>query len=205
LETGLAALDELLPVQGWRRGGMHEVLGDGDQPLLPLLVARRAVTRGAVVWCDPLGRLYLPAVAAMGLDVDRIILLRPRAPQEELWAINECLRCKGVSVCVARVDRLSMLDARRLQLSAECGGGVGILLRPERALTQPYAAATRWRVRPSPGERTVHRWKVELIHGHGGRVGKSVILEVDRDTNHVRASQAVADRSAAPATKAITA
>ncbi len=205
LVTGLAAVDELLPGQHWRKGNVHEVLGPSNGALFPLLVVRQAMTRGAIVWCDPAGELYLPAVAAMGVSLDRLILLQPRSPQEALWAISECLRCKGVAACVARVEKLSMLDARRLQLAAECGGGVGLLLRPASAIHQPYAAATRWIVRPQPGERTVHRWTVQLIHGHGGRVGESVILEVGRDTNLVRASKAVADRSSAPATKAITA
>jgi hypothetical protein len=31
-------------------------------------------------------------------------------------------------------------------------------------------------------------WIVELLHGHGGRLGSSVLLEVDRETGDWRAS-----------------
>ena len=77
---------------------------------------------------------------------------------------------------------------------------MGLLLRPMIATRTGfqappiYAAATRWLIEPAPGERTVQRWKVQLIHGHGGRVGKTVILEHSRETNLVRAVEKLADR-----------
>ncbi len=204
IKTDLPALDDLLPDGAWRCGCVHEMISQGEHPIFPLLVARKAAARGTVVWCDPAGELHLPAVAALGLPLEKLILLRPRSPADLLWAVNECLRCKGVSACVAKIEKLTMVDARRLQLSAEGGGGVGLLLRPESALRQPYAAATRWRIRPTHGERTIHRWKVQLIHGHGGRVGKSVVLEVSRDKNIVRASETVGDRQTASPTETVT-
>src|SRR2546423_471989 len=70
--------------------------------------------------------------------------------------------------------RLTRVGARRLQLAAEAGGGVGLLLRPARS-AQHYAAATRWLVAPTCGEASVQRWRVELVHGHGGRVGRAVL------------------------------
>src|SRR2546423_1093128 len=82
---------------------------------------------------------------------------------------------------------LPALEARRLQLSAERGGGIGLLLRPLGRASSEHAAVTRWLVRPAPGERTVQRWSIQLVHGHGGRVGQSVILEHSRETNRVRA------------------
>ena len=48
-------------------------------------------------------------------------------------------------------------------------------------------------------ERTVQRWKMQLIHGHGGRVGQAVFLEYHRDTaqtNAVRATEQLVYRSA---------
>jgi hypothetical protein len=87
------------------------------------------------------------------------------------------------------------VQARRLQLAAEQGGNLGILLRSADAIDWPYAAATRWRITPARGERMVQRVRVELVHGHGGRVGQSVLLEMSRETNHVRAVSELADRS----------
>ena len=189
------------------RAAGNEVGGDGvgsdgveDAALRPLsshsATPHSSPRHASVIWCDPKGTLYPPALAAHGIPLERLFLLHPRAAAEQTWAVAECLRCKGVAAVVAPVDyRLSRVEARRLQLSAERGGGVGILLRPaDRSLASEHAAVTRWLVRPAPGERTVQRWNVQLIHGHGGRVGQAVILEHSRETNRVRAVAAVVDR-----------
>jgi protein ImuA len=116
------------------------------------------------------------------------------------------MRCKGVSATVAPVERLSRIETRRLQLAAEAGGGAGILLRPLDRHASVYAAATRWLVSPARGERCVQRWKVQLVHGHGGRVGEAVVLEHRRDTrttqaNPVRQVAELADRPAPAAAR----
>ena len=208
ISTGLAQLDALAPGGGFARGAIHEVLGVTATPpfLLPVLVARAAAGQGGqgaqggwVAWCDTRGELYPPAVEALGLPLERLLVLRPKAPGDALWAVAECLGCRGIAACVAAPPRLSRVQARRLQLAAERGGGLGILIRPAGALHAPYAAATRWMARPAPGGRMVQRCGVELVHGHGGCLGKNILLEVCRETHHVRALEAVADRPAATA------
>ena len=156
--------------------------------------------RGAVVWCDPQGKLYPPAVAAMGVPLDRLFLLRPKTIPDENWAIAECLRCRGVSATIASPRRLSRIEARRFQLAAERGKGIGILLRPYDRTANIYSATTRWLVSPQRGLRTVQRWRIELIHGHGGQVGQAVILEHHRETNSIQVhpvhpTQQLVDRS----------
>ncbi|MBV8782398.1 MAG: hypothetical protein JO353_13465, partial [Phycisphaerae bacterium] len=96
---------------------------------------------------------------------------------------------------IATPPKLSRIEARRLQLAAEEGGGIGLLLRSKRAVNEPYAAATRWLVEPARGNQQMRRWKVQLIHGHGGRIGQSVLLEMCRETNLVRAADSLANRS----------
>ena len=169
-------------------GAQHSALSTQDSAL------STQHRRGAVVWIDPDGILYPPALAAAGLPLERILLLRVRRPADQVWAIAECLGCPGVRVTVASPPPLSRIEARRLQLAAERGGGAGILLRPLGAASAEHAAVTRWLVKPAPGERNVQRWELELIHGHGGRVGATVILEACRETHLVRAFEPVADR-----------
>jgi protein ImuA len=201
--TGLDAMDDLAPGGGLRSGAIHELLFDSPAPppqFLALLLARAAQTAGGgvVVWSDPQRRLHPPAAVNAGLDPRRLILLRPRNPIQEISALAECLRCQGVSATVTSLNRLSDIESRRLQLAAENGGGIGIFLRPmTRASAANYAAATRWRVRPAPAQGDRQCWTIELLHGHGGRFGSTVLLEVDRETGDVRASASLADRPAA--------
>lgn len=202
--TGFSAIDSLLPGEGFALGAVHEILSDTDTPamLLPILITRAAASVGRIVWCDPSRRFYPPAAAALGLPLDRLLLVLPSDERQCLWAATQSLRCRGVGACVAPLSRLSMLQARRLQLAAECGGGLGLLLRSAQAASRPYAAKTRWRVTPVPGERSVQRCNVRMIHGHGGRVDQDVLLEVCRETHHVRAAGAVAHRQTPPKTAA---
>jgi protein ImuA len=192
---GLSAIDDLLPADGLARGAVHELLSASRHPtprFFALLIAR--ATSRAIVWCDPRRTLYPPAVEAAGIPLEKIFLLHPQTPQDQSWAIAECMQCKGVGATIAQVSKLSRIEARRLQLAAEKGGGIGILLRPMDRNASLYAAATRWLLAPVPGLRTLQRWKIQLIHAHGGRVGKTVILEHCRETNTLRAAEPVADR-----------
>jgi protein ImuA len=193
--TGLSAIDTLMPGGAFPRGSVHEILSDpnyGTPRFFALLLAKSL--NGVIVWCDPEGTLYPPAVAAAGVPMEKLYLLHPKTQADQSWAIAECMRCKGVSATIAQVGRLSRIEARRLQLAAEQGGGIGILLRPMDRNASVYAAASRWLVSPAQGLRTVQRWKIQLIHAHGGRIGQTVILEHHRETNTLRASEQLANR-----------
>jgi protein ImuA len=200
----LSALAELLPCDGLRGGAVHEILGAGDAApwsfalLLAHAAAGASARRRAVVWCDARGELFPPAVAGV-LAPRQLFILRAHDPRDELWAMVQCLRCPAVAAAVASPTRLEDIEARRLQLAAEQGGGVGLLLRRDSESSRAhYAAATRWLVRPAPGNEQVQRWSVELIHGHGGQIGKTIFLEISRDVfrpDHVRAVDALVDRS----------
>jgi protein ImuA len=194
--TGLSAIDALMPGGGFPRGSVHEILSDpnyGTPRFFALLLAKSL--GGVIVWCDPDGTLYPPAVAAAGVPMEKLYLLHPKTQADQSWAIAECMRCKGVSATIAQVGKLSRIEARRLQLAAEQGGGIGILLRAMDRNASVYAAASRWLVSPAQGLRTVQRWKIQLIHAHGGRIGQTVILEHHRETNTLRAAEQLADRS----------
>ena len=199
-EMGVAAIDRLLPA-GLARGAVHEVLTEPGRPqgrLFATLLARAATTSSSLIaWSDPQGTLYPPALARWGIAMDQLLVLRPANEADQVWAVAECLRCHGIGATVACFGRLSRIGARRLQLAAEAGGGVGIFLRTLGGQSGDYAAATRWLLRSIPGERLVQQWELQLIHGHGGRLGQTVILEACRETHSVRVSERLVDRSVA--------
>ena len=210
--TGLDVWDELAPGGAFARGAIHELLTprrDANPLLAATLLARAALglpcnkkqpvvpspgSGGILIWSDPKQEIYPPALAQRGIPIQRLYLLRC-SPAEQCWAITESLRCKGVSAVVAAMTRLTRVEARRLQLAAERGGGAGILLRPAGNGDKIYAAATRWLVRPAPGERTIHRWKVQLLHGPGGKIGQSFILEYWRNEQETRAVKIASERA----------
>jgi protein ImuA len=208
--TGLDELNALAPGGTFQCGAVHELLwrprGISPKSFALLLAKSAQAEGGAIVWSDPRRELHPPALSAAGIDLRHLILLRCAKRSEELWALAECLRCRGVSATVAAVQHLSRIEARRLQLAAERGGGIGLFMRPFTLATNAhYAAATRWLVQAAPADQGIQRWSVELLHGHGGRIGQVLLLEVDRETYAMRASAPLADRSVAPASARATA
>lgn len=196
--TGLEAWDALAPSEMFSRGAVHELLfaPTDPPPVFAAAMIAKAVGSMPIVWADP--AIYPPALAGLGFDLARLYLLRPPTARDESWAITECLRCRGVGAVVASPNRISRIEARRFQLAAERGGGVGIFLRPRGRGDSIYAAATRWLIAPHPGEPTIQRWTIQLLHGHGGRIGQIVFLEWSRENNSVRALEKLPHRQAAP-------
>ena len=201
--------DELLPDTGLRCGAVHELLFEATSPAPrtpALLLARAAqtVSKGLLLWSDPQRLLTPQALRPSGIDLRRLVLLRPKNVVDEIAAVTECLRCRAVAAVVADVRHLTSLQARRFQLAAEQGSGAGILMRPHDRRAIHYAAATRWLIKPAPGSDQAQRWSVTLLHGHGGQVGSTVLLEVSREGS-VYPPVPISDRSTqTPATPART-
>lgn len=224
---GVPAIDAALPAAGLARPGMHEIAaaGPGDVGaatgfLLALLA--RAAPASPVLWCrlatgDP-GAPYPPGLARAGLAPGRLVLLAVRRGIEALWAAEEALRQGGLAV-VAEVDAIGLTEGRRLQLAAEAGGSVGLLLRRAdapvataaragggaggRAARPAGVASTRWRVAAAPSAAPPDipgvgppRWAVALERARGGGEG-SWTVEWDDATNHLAVVAGLADRAAA--------
>jgi len=99
------------------------------------------------------------------------IFIDPPNREQRLWALDLALRHPGVGVAIADGSGLGMADSRRLQLAAEKGGTLGVLLRPPWEMGEISAAQTRWRVTPeSITEDTADQgWKAELLRCKGLR------------------------------------
>ena len=90
---------------------------------------------GVVVVVDRDGQFYPPALAAWGVPLERLIVVRAAADADALWAADQALRTghrRGGAAAAAvwfRCDRLAPHDFRRLKLSAEEGGSLDVFER----------------------------------------------------------------------------
>jgi hypothetical protein len=160
LPTGYAELDRCLPGGGWPTRGLIEILADrsgiGELTLLLPALAGLCGTAGAathrdtggtthdshgwLAWISPPYSPYAPALAAGGIDVHRVLVVRA-TPAE--WAMEQALRsgaCSAVLGWAACRDRQSL---RRLQLAAEQSCCFTVLFRALRAAREASSAVLR--------------------------------------------------------------
>ena len=125
--------------------------------------------QGLLMVIDPDGEFYPPAVQALGLSLDRLIVVRPGSPAETLWALEQSLRCPGAGVVLSWLGEQPPAIERRLQLAAETGGSLGFLLRPLTLRSRPCWADLRLGVTPLPAHSLqTRRWRLELLRSRGG-------------------------------------
>jgi len=172
------ALDAALPGGGLSRAAVHEVLAaePGAAAGFCALVLARA--GGTVLWIAAEPDAWPPGLARFGLSPADLVLVQAPRPVDGLWAMEEGLRCPGVAGALLVLRDLDLTAARRLQLAAEAGGAVGLLLRPDAEEAGATAAFTRWRVGAlaGTGGAAPHglgdpRWRLDLLRCRGGRPG----------------------------------
>lgn len=183
--TGSPELDQLLPERGFPPGSVVEWIaehsGGGAISLAWLTLKQAAQRPGWIVVVDPQSEFYPPAMGNLGVDLERVLVVRPRNEADALWAFDQALRSPGVVAAWMRRDRLREHDFRRLQLAAEAGQTLGLLTRPKQARSQPSWAYARLAVRAMPSIR--HRGlEVEILRAAGTTPGARLGLELEEGT-----------------------
>ena len=134
---------------GLALGRMHEVNGRAAWSFAVLMAGR---AKGAVLWCARMRHdheLYPPGLNALGCDPRRLVVAECSSEADALWAAEESLRSGAAGAVVLEGERsLDLTAARRLQLAAEEGGALGLMVSVGHEALFP-AASTRWRFEPA--------------------------------------------------------
>ena len=194
LGLGIEALDEALPDGGLAKAAVHEVTGSSAGGFAAMLAGKFCKAGKPVLWCVGVASkaaLYGPGLAAFGVSPDRLIVVHCRAVDEMLWAMEEGLREEVVGLVIGEpVKPVSMIASRRLQLAAETGGTMGLILCRDKTegVLAPSAVTTRWQVDgiPSLGRSALYGkpraetgWRLELRRCRGA--GKEYNWDVEWD------------------------
>lgn len=192
--TGFAPLDRLLPAGGVRRGSLVEWLSSGEASGATALAAAVACrlagdadhagdSSSTIVVVDRKGRFYPPAVLGWlerarvaGRPVPRLVVARPAHEADEVWAIDQALRCHGVAAVVAWPAGIHSTAMRRWQLAARASLAVGMFMRPLAAQREPSWAEARVAVSARPGGSAGVRW-LRLSLAGGPWAGESQMQE----------------------------
>lgn len=143
LRTGHEALDAF---GVFRLGGGVELCGEeasGRTTVALSVVAAAGKEKRLTAWVDGPQELFPPAAASMGVELKRLLIVRPPQPGQLVWAATQLLR-SGAFACVV-LDvmrtgvRLGMTEARKLLEAARLGGSLLVLLTSAQAPAQGFA------------------------------------------------------------------
>ena len=179
MPSGFPELDAVLPGRGWPQTALTEVVlareGIGEIRLtLPALVRLQAGNRD-VVWIAPPHLPYAPALAAAGLDLARLLIVRCRSVADQLWAYEQALRAPECGAAFAWLGPHDDRVLRRLAVAAREGRTWGVLWR--RPGQHAVATAAPLRLALAPQER---RLAVRVLKRRGGDVAQPVLIDFER-------------------------
>ncbi|WP_342381804.1 recombinase RecA [Myxococcus stipitatus] len=182
LRTGMEAVDALLPSGGFPLGQAVELCGEaasGRTSLALSAVAAAHRESRLCAWVDGPRELYPPAAAAQGVDLERLLIVRPKAMEQRVWAAVQLAR-SGAFACVVldltrgvgavgRAPRVGLAEARKLADAAARGGGLLVLLTSPDA---PADGVMRLRTESEGAE----GWSVEVVRSRGGGMGARAVM-----------------------------
>lgn len=154
--TGFAALDAELPDGGWPVAGLTELLlaapGSGELRLLASALAH-PLAAAPMLWIAPPFMPYAPALQALGLALDRLVVVTPGSLADAAWAAEQALRsgvCSAVLWWQQEVRAPALATVlRRLHLAAQQGACPLFALRPVGASAQASPAPLRLSLAPA--------------------------------------------------------
>lgn len=189
LTLGVTEVDRRLPRGGLIAAALHEIApasdtessanGAANMPAALGFAAAllgRAGNQGPVLWCRSRDRasgdLHAPGLETFGLRYNNLIVVNCSETRQLLWAMEECLRSGAVAAVLGQIHTLPGIAARRLQLAAEGGGTLALLVTG--GIDDTIPAATRWRIAAAA---SIHPagpwlgpacWRVTLQRCRGG-------------------------------------
>lgn len=146
--TGFDELDRQLAGGGWPTDGLtellHNTVGIGEMSLLgpALAYLSQHETRWIVLVAPPFIP-YAPGLAAMGIDLRNVLVVRPREHKDVLWVIEQALASSSCSAVLSWERKLDPRDLRRLNLAGREGQTWGVLFRPAHAARDASSAELR--------------------------------------------------------------
>jgi len=202
IATGFAEMDVLLPGAGWPTGVLTEIhverTGIGELQLMMPAAARITQAGRWLTLIAPPYLPYAPALAARGIKLSRLMLIRPKTLAQQLWACEQALQTKTCGAVMLWLDhtreRATDNALRRLQLAAEHREVLAVLFRSSRA-TPCTQAALRLHASRENGQTVVR-----ILKRRGGGIPAPVALDLHanllRRTNVARQRPSLAHANA---------
>jgi cell division inhibitor SulA/protein ImuA len=161
VSTGYPELDRQLPGHGWPTGALSEILsgqeGIGELQLVLPALATLSWAGKRVVWLAPPHLPYAPALAAAGVDLAQLVVVRAPGRRDALWAAEQALRSASCHALLGWFSRAGYDEMRRLAVAAEGSPALVALFRPREAAHEPSPACLRLALEPEGELRILKR------------------------------------------------
>jgi protein ImuA len=179
-----AAIKNAFPNAAFPLGAVHELISDSAEDaaatfgFIAAILASIMKSAGSCIWINGSQSVFPPALKSFGIRPDNIIFIYLKKEKEILWAMEEALKCKGLSAVIGEVQDLSFNASRRLQLAIEQSQVTGFIVRRNPRNLNTTACLARWKITSLPGELPADmpgvgfpRWNVELLKVRNGKPG----------------------------------
>ena len=184
VDAGLGPIKNAFPNSTFPIGAIHEFIAAGVEDTAATggfvagIISALMKAAGATIWISASRTVFPPALKSFGIAPDKIIFIDLKKEKEILWAMEEALKCKGLSAVIGEVQELSFTTSRRLQLAVEQSQVTGFILRRNPRSLNTTACITRWKITSLSSELAddmpgvgFPRWNVALLKVRNGKPG----------------------------------
>lgn len=182
--SGHAGLDRELPGGGWPVGALTEILcashGIGELQLVLPALAALSHAGGRIAWLAPPHLPYAPALAAAGLRLDCLTVVRAPGRRDALWAAQQVLRAGASRALLMWLPRSGYGELQRLALAAEASAALVLLFRPLPAAQESSPAPLRLMLAPDRGQLAVR-----ILKRRGAQLAAPLRIPIPRPVHAV--------------------
>lgn len=182
--SGFAPLDAQLPGGGWPTGALTEILaareGMGELQLVLPALQRLTAEGKRIAWLAPPHVPYAPALAAAGIRLQFLTVVRAPGRRDALWAAEQVLRAGACHALLAWLARVRYADLRRLAVAAESSPGFTVLFRPPAAASESSPAVLRLALEARDG-----RLEAKILKRRGRPLAPALSIAVRRPVHAV--------------------
>jgi protein ImuA len=135
-------------------GAVHELISEGAEAMASTagftsgILSALMQNGGAAVWIGNAPTLFPPALKAFGIPPNQVIFIDLKKEKDQLWAMEEALKCSALSAVIGEIPELSFTHSRRFQLAVEQSKTTGFILRNNPRTQSPNACVARWKIKP---------------------------------------------------------
>ncbi len=182
VDAMLGPIKNAFPNASFPLGAIHEFIAAGPEAtaatggFIAGLLSFIMRNNGATLWISASRNIFPPALKLFGIAPDKIIFIDLEKEKEILWAMEEALKCNGLSAVIGEIQELNFTASRRLQLAVEQSKVTGFILRRNPKNIHTTACVTRWKITSLTSELPPDmpgvgypRWNVELLKVRNGK------------------------------------